>query len=750
MTYTRAESNTDVTVDVTAAGIQSVAWGFSISNGITCTLSASGANDSVGTGGFTSPSGGTVSKSLVTRTGNAKYRWTRGKSAATKTVKVTTVNSSGYMNGTSSKSISVTVPALASYTITFDANGGSGAPGSQTKWYGETLTLSTTKPTRTGHTFLGWSTSDTATAATWEAGGSYTTNASDTLYAVWQANTFTVSYNANGGEDAPESQTKTYGVDLTLSSVEPTRTGYDFLGWAISSSATVATWAAGGTYANDASAVLYAVWAADTYTITFDANNGTGAPAAQTKTYGVPLELSSTVPTRTNYDFLGWSTSSTATTAAYAAGGTYTANEDALLYAVWKTAYWSPKLTDLAAKRVTPSGEDDDEGTYIHVSFAWEVCTLVPNAAATCTATVLLNGTQEFQNTIDVSGTSGTKSVILTNAISTDYSYNLVITFTDTYGGTSSATTIVSQSFFMLDFMKGGHGVGIGSPALETDVMRVGFDIHGLGDLSMDGNVSGTDGTFTGAVSGTTGTFSGAVSGTTGTFTGAVSANGATLTDNVTLYDGAGSLAYRSRSELLDRDSGTAPSSWQYADGLELHDKDDETIGRVYTAWNTSNAMGTGIEAITEDSNGNEVMNFLRVWAYKDGTKTFSVGDSDNFRSAISAARASWVSLGSFKGTNSLTIDLTDYNEVMVAAKYDHTYNSQTSHKLLTAVVAKQLLTSTAQELWLGGGKSGNSTGNSGALRAVCNITTTRVTGVVTSADSTDHTSGTTWYVYAR
>ena len=45
---------------------------------------------------------------------------------------------------------------------------------------------------------------------------------------------------------------------------------------------------------------------------------------------------SSTVPTRSGYKFLGWSTSSTATTATYTAGGSYTANAAATLYAVWQ------------------------------------------------------------------------------------------------------------------------------------------------------------------------------------------------------------------------------------------------------------------------------------------------------------------------------------------------------------------------------------------------------------------------------
>ena len=72
------------------------------------------------------------------------------------------------------------------YTIKYDANGGSGAPSSQTKTYGKSLTLSTTKPTKTGFTFLGWSASSSATNATWKAGDSYTVEGDDTLYAVWE------------------------------------------------------------------------------------------------------------------------------------------------------------------------------------------------------------------------------------------------------------------------------------------------------------------------------------------------------------------------------------------------------------------------------------------------------------------------------------------------------------------------------------------------------------------------------------
>ncbi len=234
------------------------------------------------------------------------------------------------------------VPSPTTYTISYNANGGSGAPSSQTKTQGVTLTLSSVTPTRSGYTFLGWSTSSTATSPSYYAGGSYTTNVSTTLYAVWSKNaatTYTVSYNANGGSGAPSSQTKTQGVTLTLSSTKPTRSGYSFLGWSTSSTATSPSYYAGGSYTTNASATLYAVWsknAATTYTVSYNANGGSGAPSSQTKTEGVTLYLSTTEPYRANYEFLGWSTSSTATTPTYYAGSAYTANASRTLYAVWK------------------------------------------------------------------------------------------------------------------------------------------------------------------------------------------------------------------------------------------------------------------------------------------------------------------------------------------------------------------------------------------------------------------------------
>ena len=166
------------------------------------------------------------------------------------------------LNGTMYANNSVTIVKKASYKVTYNANGGSNAPSSQTKWYGEELKLSSTKPTRTGYIFKGWATSSTATSAKYPVGGSYTytANESVTLYAVWEAITYTIKFNANGGSNAPSSQTKTYGKTLVLTTNKPTRTNYNFEGWCLSSNTSTVTYNAGGNYTKNASDTLYAVW----------------------------------------------------------------------------------------------------------------------------------------------------------------------------------------------------------------------------------------------------------------------------------------------------------------------------------------------------------------------------------------------------------------------------------------------------------------------------------------------------------
>lgn len=273
------------------------------------------------------------------------YTFTRGTSSSKRYVaaKLTNVDRVG---GTMTCSTSYTIPALTKYTVSYNANGGSGAPSAQSKYYGKTLTLSSTKPSRTGYTFKGWATSSSGGVA-YAARASYTANASVTLYAVWQANTYTVKYNANGGTGAPSNQTKTHGVTLTLSSTKPTRasvnndgvlTTYTFKGWATSANSSTVAYAAGAKYTANSSVTLYAVWSTATtiteYDVTYNTNGGSDV-SPQVKKKGTALTLRSTIPTKNGYTFKGWGLSEDDTTVDYAAGASYTKDADIILYAIW-------------------------------------------------------------------------------------------------------------------------------------------------------------------------------------------------------------------------------------------------------------------------------------------------------------------------------------------------------------------------------------------------------------------------------
>lgn len=351
------------------------------SGGVTHTISAfNGTKRSSGSGSFT----GTYSIS--------------GNGSATKTVTVTFKNFNTDNGDNASKNVSfnVTVPAWTSYAIKYNANGGSGAPGGQTKWKDQSLTLSSTKPTRTGYSFLGWSTSSTATSATYSAGGSYTANSAATLYAVWKANTYTVTYNANGG---------------------------------------------------------------------------TGAPASQTKTYGVALTLSGTKPTRTNYTFKGWGTSSSATTVSYAAGASYTSNAAITLYAVWELSYVKPSISGFSVYRSNSSGTASDEGTYATVKFSW---TTSKSATAVTIEHRPSGSTTWTKVTVATSGTSGNVTKIL-NTFDTEKTYDFRITVNDGTNSIVKSGTLTALKY-LIDLKSGGDGVAFGKPAELSDTADFGFE----------------------------------------------------------------------------------------------------------------------------------------------------------------------------------------------------------------------------------------------------------------------------------
>lgn len=352
------------------------------------------------------------------------YSYTRGTSASTKTcaAKLTGIE---WATGTMTVSKSYTIPALASYAVKYDANGGSGAPGQQTKYYGKNLTLSSTKPSRKGYTFQGWATSSTGGVA-YASGATYSANSEVTLYAVWKANTWTVKYHANGG---------------------------------------------------------------------------TGAPASQTKTYGQTLKLSTTKPTRADYNFLGWGTSPDSTTVAYQAGGSYTDNAAITLYAIWEIAYIKPRIANLNIDRCDADGTLADDGTHFKISFDW--ATDEPIVSVQVEWTDKINGTTEsrmymYDGTSGENPTSGSISEIVAD-VDIEHAYDIKITIEDEKGE-SIFYELLPTGYFVLDFKNGGSGLAIGEAATD-DGLSVNMESRFKKEVTFEEMMNAAEGSFNGPFS---------------------------------------------------------------------------------------------------------------------------------------------------------------------------------------------------------------------------------------------------------
>lgn len=96
------------------------------------------------------------------------------------------VRVNGYAGGFSQVHVAVDVPPKPSHTVSYNANGGSGAPGSATKWYGEDFYISNKKPTRANHVFQYWATAANVSGTRYNPGQRYLPDANVTLYAVWK------------------------------------------------------------------------------------------------------------------------------------------------------------------------------------------------------------------------------------------------------------------------------------------------------------------------------------------------------------------------------------------------------------------------------------------------------------------------------------------------------------------------------------------------------------------------------------
>lgn len=223
------------------------------------------------------------------------------------------------------------------FKVTYNANGGTGAPAAGLFRQDVPLRLSTVKPTNGDRIFLGWAESSNAAQAKYQPGAVFTATKDTVLYAVWQAGALTVKFNANGGTCTTASKSVTYNSNYgTLPT--PTRTGYTFAGWftaptggdQITSDTKV-------TIINDTT--LYAHWKGLQYKVTFSPNGGTCSTTAKNVSYGDAYgELP--VPVLRGYAFKGWYTAANGGTKKTAAD-IYSEMGNTTLYAQWELATYT-------------------------------------------------------------------------------------------------------------------------------------------------------------------------------------------------------------------------------------------------------------------------------------------------------------------------------------------------------------------------------------------------------------------------
>jgi uncharacterized repeat protein (TIGR02543 family) len=218
------------------------------------------------------------------------------------------------------------------FTVTFDANGGSGVMASQTA--PSTATLTGNSFTRSNHRFLGWSTDQSATSPEFANGASYSFAADATLYAVWEP-VFVVSFDANGGTGTMATQSASTSTPLSLNAF--TREGWTFTGWNTQANGLGVGFGDGARYPFTTSQTLYAQWTPTTYTVTFNSNGAPGSMSSQVS--AAPAPLTASTLTRTGHVFRGWSTSANATTATFLDQAVFPFTQNTILYAVWSPIF---------------------------------------------------------------------------------------------------------------------------------------------------------------------------------------------------------------------------------------------------------------------------------------------------------------------------------------------------------------------------------------------------------------------------
>ncbi len=274
----------------------------------------------------------------------------------------------GYSAGGTIINISASVTLFAqwsinTYTVIYDGNTNDGgtAPidGSSPYNFGSNVTVAGQGTlTKTNYNFTGWNTLADGTGTPYAPAAVISGISSDiTLFAQWAIITYTVTYNGNTntGGTAPVDGISPYAIGSNVTVLGQgtlVKTGYSFSGWNTAADGSGTPYAGGGTISNiSANTVLFAQWAINQYTVTYDGNGNTGGTAPVDGLS--PYNFGSTVTVLANTgslvksgsSFAGWNTAANGSGTNYAATGiaTFTLGAaNVVLYAKWAEPLYEP------------------------------------------------------------------------------------------------------------------------------------------------------------------------------------------------------------------------------------------------------------------------------------------------------------------------------------------------------------------------------------------------------------------------
>ena len=250
------------------------------------------------------------------------------------------------------------------FNISFDRQGGTGGTTSVAATFNANMP-SASVPSRTGYIFKGYFDGRNGTGTQYYSASmsslhKWDKSSAGTLYAYWEARTYTVSFNYNNGNSNNGSIIATYDSEMPSISGIPTRTGYVFTGYFDSANNGTkyynADLTSAKTWDKTSNTTLYAHWVGINYSVRFDGNGSTsGRMDNQAFVYATAQNLNANRFARTGYTFVGWKTEADGSGTSYdnsASVNNLTAENDGtvVLYAQWKINQYTATFKNFDGK----------------------------------------------------------------------------------------------------------------------------------------------------------------------------------------------------------------------------------------------------------------------------------------------------------------------------------------------------------------------------------------------------------------